>query len=225
MMVKRRNLSTRFVETELYQMASPDKFLPVMIIIALVGLIYFASNQLFRLQYIYYIIAIVVAVIISYWVQWNRIKKVDRKNRFLKFNKKQVVLMTLNLAIIVIPTAVYRTNGGSWEVIFRQFLVAFWETGTFGVTVVFALLLLTRFARKNTIMETGFFALIIGLSTLAFTIAHVKVYGLDPFKLVFLFVFGFGFNFISFSINTSLGITLHYLNNIVVYNQNLVVVI
>lgn len=216
-------LSTWFVEKELYQMSMVDKFYPVLLALTVASLFYFGKNDLLRIRHLYYVGAIVLCTIIAYYVQIMRVKKEDRRKRVFKFNKKQVGMMFVNLVVLIIPTTIYRNNGGSWETLFNQLLTAFWETGTFGISIVFALLVLTRFARKNAIMETGFFAVIIGLSTLAFTFAHIKVYGLDPFRLSFLFVFGYGFNFITYAFNPSLGIGLHYLNNILVFNKLIMV--
>jgi hypothetical protein len=199
-------------------MSLPDKFYPILLVLAASALVYLGRIGQFELRFLYYIGAIILCTVIAYWVQYQRLRP-KHKQKMWKFNGKQVGLMFINLAIIVIPSAIFRNNGGSWDMMFEQFLVAFWETGTFGITVPFGFILLTRFARKNTIMETGFFAVILAISTACFMLAHIKAYGLDPFKLSFLYVFGFGFNFITYAFNPSLGIGLHYLNNIIVFNK------
>lgn len=209
-----KTLADKFIDNELYQMFVYDRAFILLLLIVVASVVFFIANNIFENRYFYYLLAITVITVVVFILQSRRIRK---SKKLITVNTAQLVMVGVCVALILVPVALYRNAGGRWEVIFDQFLVAMWETLTFGILVPFLILLLVRYRRLNYLLEGGFFFITILLSTVGFVYAHIGVYGLDPFSMAFLFVFGYGFHFIAYAFSPSLAICLHFLNNMVVY--------
>lgn len=127
-----------------------------------------------------------------------------------------IVLMLAICSMFVLPSAMYVIGGGTKELIAEQILICGWETMFFGA-------ILPKFLGwiiKKVFRKIDFPAnLLLGLlfSNIGFTLLHVLSYGFTISILVYIFVLGFIFNGLAI-IFPSLGVGLHFINNVIVYN-------
>lgn len=201
-----------FIEHDLYQMFTVDRTLWFYGLVTIGVIIYKAVSTIFFLRHFFYGLMLLIGFVVTINIQLARVR---RTQRLISINKIQILFFVVNILIVVFATIRFlKVNPGEYEILTDQWLVAGWEQLIFGIVSPFLLLLITRFAKRNRLLEIGSFVVIILLSSFFFAIAHVKVYGLDVGTLFYLFCIGTGLMALCYSISPSMSWSLHLLNNL-----------
>lgn len=163
------------------------------------------------------VVSLLALVVIGGMVFYSRNQALRSKRPFLKFHSGDYIILGVNIVALIGFSYLGYSRGATYPEMFAIFQTAMFENLLFGVIVAnIVTFIVALFIQKKGLNKTVSSFIVITVSALVFGIAHFARYGLGSSEMWLVAVIGLVFVGTAWLGIPSIGITIHYINNLLV---------